>query len=219
MSEYITTDGMILKTSNLGEYDKRLVILTADRGKITVFARGVRRQDSRYLAACSPFSFGTLRAFPGRNAYSFMDFSVKNYFEPLRTDFEVSCLGMYFLEVADYYTRENNDDAGMLKLLYVSVRALERIISGQLSIKKELVRYVFEIKAIVVNGEFPGSGVLEDLSPDARYTIDYIASSSERNLFAFEVSEGVLGELERAAGYYRDRFLGNDFKSLELIDI
>ena len=58
---------------------------------------------------------------------------------------------MYFLDVADYYTRENNDERDMLKLLYQSMRALELS-----SIPNELVRYIFEMKALVVNGEFPG---------------------------------------------------------------
>ena len=115
MNQFVSTQAIVLKTSNLGEYDKRMVVLTSDFGKITVFAKGVRRQNSKFLAACSPFSYGELRAFPGREAYSFVDFTVSEYFEPLRTDFEASCMGMYFLEVADYYTRENNDDLEMFK--------------------------------------------------------------------------------------------------------
>ena len=40
-----------------------------------------------------------------------------------RQDYEVAYYGMYFLEVCDYCTRENNDERELLKLLYQSLRA------------------------------------------------------------------------------------------------
>ncbi len=217
MTEYITTKAIILKTSNLGEYDKRMVVLTAENGKITVFARGVRRQGSPNLASCSPFSYGQLRAFPGRNAYTMVDFAVENYFEALRKDFEVACVGMYFLEVADYYTRENSDDLEMMKLLYVALRALEKKASageGDL----ELIRYAYELKAIAVNGEFGGSSVLTGLSGGCRASLDHIGTCPLKALFAFEVSPSVKEELKNAAAWFRERFLKGNFKSLTLLE-
>ena len=48
----------------------------------------------------------------------------------------------YFLEFADFYTREANDEREMLKLLYQTMRVLTKKI-----IPFELVRYIFELKA------------------------------------------------------------------------
>ena len=151
MQDLLTMTGLVLKAEPVGEYDKRVVILTRERGKLAAFARGARKQNSRLLAPTCPFSFGQFGLYAGRNSYTLTEASISNYFEALRKDFEGACYGMYFLEICDYCARENNDERELLKLLYQSLRALSAA-----SIPKELVRYIFEIRTIVINGEFPG---------------------------------------------------------------
>ena len=124
MQEFTEITGMVLKAEPIGEYDRRVVMLTKEKGKISAFAKGSRRQTSKLLAATNPFSFGTFKLYAGRSSYNILDASISNYFEGLREDFEGAYYGMYFLEVMDYYTRENNDEKEMLKLLYQSLRAL-----------------------------------------------------------------------------------------------
>ena len=121
--------------------------------------------------------------------------------------------GMYFAEIADYYTRENNDERDMMKLLYQSLRAL-----SVPSIPKALVRYIFEIKSIVVNGEFPGVASDWQLQESTVYTINYIVESPIEKLFTFTVSESVLAELERLAAFYCDKIIDREFKSLEVLE-
>lgn len=213
MQEFTEITGMVLKAEPIGEYDRRVVILTKEKGKISAFAKGSRRPNSKLLAATNPFSFGTFKLYVGRNSYNIMDVSISNYFEGLREDYEGAIYGMYFLEIMDYYTRENNDEKEMLKLLYQSLRALmhERLADP-------LVRYIFEMKAMVLNGEFPGmpaEGVWED---STRYAVSYIMNSSIEKLYTFTVTPSVLDQLKKIADDYRNRFMDRTFKSLEIVD-
>ena len=50
MNEELWVRGIVLSVTQLGEYDKRMVVLTEQLGKITVFANGARRQIGR--ASC-----------------------------------------------------------------------------------------------------------------------------------------------------------------------
>lgn len=209
----VIVTGMVLASSPVNDYDRRTVILTKERGKITAFAKGARRQGSRLLASTDQFCFGKFKLFEGRTAYNLVEASITNYFEDLRADFEGACLGMYFLEFADYYTRENNDETGMLKLLYQSLRAVCKP-----SLDNRLVKVIFEMKAMVVNGEFPGIPAESSLSDTAKYTIGFIVDTPVEKIYTFAVTDSVLTELTGLSAKYIDRFIDRKFKSLDIID-
>ena len=124
MQEFVKLTGIVLKTVPIGEYDRRVVILTKERGKISAFAKGARKPNSALVGVTSPFSFGEFTVYEGRTSYTLMSASISNYFQELRLDVEGAYYGFYFLEMAGYYAREANDETGLLKLLYQTCRAL-----------------------------------------------------------------------------------------------
>ena len=119
---------------------------------------------------------------------------------------------MYFVEVTDYFTRENNDEREMMKLLYQSLRAL-----SVSALPNDLVRCIFECKSIVINGEFPGPPQNVNLEESTIYALHYIAASSIEKLYTFTVTDSVLAQLKDVSAGYMKRFVGRDFKSLEVL--
>lgn len=142
--------GMVLSAMPVGDYDKRLVILTTQIGKITVFAKGARRPNSAFLACSQPFSFGEFTLYTGRSAYNLMSAEISNYFPELREDIDSLYYGLYFCEVADYMTKENNDGKDILKLLYLTLRAV-----AKKTIDLSLIKVVFDLKIIALEGMAP----------------------------------------------------------------
>lgn len=213
MQDFTIVTGMIIKAVPIGEYDRRLVLLTKERGKITAFARGARKPNSRFVASTTLFCFGTFKLYAGRDSYTLSETEISNYFEDLRMDFEGAYYGMYFLEIADYYTRENIDEREMLKLLYQSLRALSHP-----SLKNQLIRTIFEIKSVVINGEFPGIPSGKEYLDSTEFTIDYIVDSSIEKLYTFTVTDEVLDELRNIASWTRKHCLTGRFKSLEILE-
>lgn len=208
----LTVRGMVLKQEQSGEFDRRVVILTKEKGKISVFAKGARRQNSTLAAATNPFSFGTFTLFVGRSAYSMREAFIDDYFESFRSDARMAFYGMYFLEIADYYSRENNDEVEMLRLLYKGVKALE---NPKLSFS--FVRAVYELKAIQINGELRPVDET-NLKPGVLKALAYIKESPSANVFSFTLSEESENELIETAGKMCKLTFDRKFISLELID-
>ena len=58
MVEKFEVTGIVLSTMPIGEFDKRVVILSSEFGKMSAFARGARKQNSPFLAGSQPMTFG-----------------------------------------------------------------------------------------------------------------------------------------------------------------
>lgn len=213
-SERLKVKGIVLLAAPVGEYDKRLVLLTKERGKITAFARGARRPNSSLLAACNPFCFGEFECYEGKESYTVVKATVENYFRELAGQPQLAGYGFYFLEIANYYTRENLDETQMLKLVYQSLRALllERL-------DNRLVRRVFEMKAMVINGEYPiveQHGQYEDSTV---YTLEYITGSTIEKLYTFQVTDKVLYEIGTIIDRFMKQHIDREFHSLEILEM
>ena len=213
MGQNLVLTGMVLSVIPIGDYDKRITLLSKERGKITAFARGARRPNSQLLAATNPFAFGQFELYEGRSTYNLVKAEITNYFRELTMDLEAAYYGFYFLEFADYYGRENLEAVETLKLLYQSLRALLKS-----AIPNRLVRAVFELKLMEINGEYMEKplGRLED---STIYTWEYVLASPVEKLYTFTVTEKVLEEFTKCVAENKRRFVDKTFHSLDILDV
>lgn len=211
MQDALSLHGCVLKSSNLGEYDRRLVILTKERGKITAFAKGAGRTTNPLLGRTRPMAFGEFRVFPGKDAYRLISAEITNYFDELALDFDAIAYACYFMELADYYGREYVDGKDSLNLLYVSFQALKKKV-----IPVTLVRCIYELKTFVVNGEYP---IPEQCSVSevCAYTMYYIIEATMDKLYTFTVTSEVETELRQVLDGHMKEFVGKKFQSLDLL--
>ena len=139
---------MVLSATQVGDYDRRLVILTKERGKLSAFARGARRTGNALTAACQPFTYGKFSLFTGRDAFRIQNVEIENYFDEIKTDLDGITYGTYFCEMADYFTHENLNAKEQLKLLYMTMRALVKR-----QVAYSLIRRIYEIRMLAFGGE------------------------------------------------------------------
>ena len=237
----IRLHGMVLSSSNVSDYDKRLVLLTKEKGRVTAFVKGARRPNNPLVAACSPFCYGTFEAFAGKN-YHISGASIEYYFRGITEDFDKVCIGSYFLEMADYYSLEGMDESNRLKLLLATIKALD---SNRFSL--ELIRNIYELKTWVIQGEYPNvfscmscdskenlvsfstrlrgcvckkcvgkEGGLT-ISPSTLYTLQFIIATEIEKLYTFKLNEATQSELSQVIKSYRMSYFGHKFKSEEFL--
>lgn len=245
MGQNIVLTGIILNVMPIGEYDKRLTILTKERGKITAFAKGVKRPTHPLGPATERFAFGEFEVYEGQHTYRLSKADIKNYFRDFSNEPGTAFYGYYFLEMAEYYAQENNDEQELLKLLYQSLRALEST-----ALDNRLVRRIFELRVLLVEGEYPNfyscqsCGSKEDLQwfslqhrgmlcstcaakepkgihlcmdESTLYTLQFILSSEIERLYTFAVSKEVLHNLEWILDRYLPMNNPHKFNSLEIL--
>ncbi len=215
MHDNIVVQGIVLDTSLIKEYDKRLVILTSKLGRITVFANGARRKNSALTAASQKFVMGEFTVRPsGQNAYSLVSASIKDTFLELSYDLEKMAYASYACELAGYFTREGMSARDELNLLYVTFKA---ILNEAPSIS--LIKSAFEIKLLDIEGlasleAFTGG---KFISPDTANIINYILSREISELYSFDVGDKIRVELEKLTDKYLKNQCDRHFKSLDIL--
>ena len=213
MRELLELTGMVIRSAPAGDYDRRLVLLTRERGKITAFARGAKLPGSSLMGPSRLFAFGTFRLAEGKDAYSLYSAEISQYFEELSADVEASCYGQYFLEVGSYYSRENLDGSGMLLLIYQSLRALLKP-----EIPNPLVRRIFELKAMVMNGEYTEHPPKE-VGVSANYAWEYVIAAPLQKLYTFTLTPEVFEEFQQCVETSMKRYVDRPFHSQEILKV
>ncbi len=118
------TSGLVIRVLDIGEYDRALTVLTADKGVVRAFCRGVRRVKSKRLSASSLLTYSELTLSENKDGYTLEEALPKEIFFGLRSDVEKLALAQYFCELFYEFASDASESSDMLRLILNSLYLL-----------------------------------------------------------------------------------------------
>ena len=243
MSEKIVTKGIVLRETQTKEADKILTVLTAERGRLAVIARGARRKNSPLAAASELLAFSELVLYEQRGWLMMSEGSTVELWNGIRRDVELLALASYFAEMTESVTGEGEPAGEVLALLLNALYALDT-----LKKPRALVKAAFELKLLSLVGYEPlaaacavcgatapkeplfdaaegvvlcracagaaGPGLLP-LDPGSLAAFRHVLGVEQRRMLSFELRGETLARFARACESFARVQLERDFRTLD----
>ena len=150
LSPYIVTKGVVLRETETRDADKILTLLTAERGKLSVIARGVCRKGCKFAACAQPLAYSEWTLYKKGDWYYANEGATLELFNGLRADLDAMALGFYLAELTEAVTTEDAPHQGLLSHLLNGLYAV-----SVLRKPLPLVKAAFEIKLLCLAGYEP----------------------------------------------------------------
>ena len=238
---YFVTCGAVLRETATRETDKILTLLTEERGKTPVIARGARRKNSPFAAAAQPLAYSEWTLYQRGNWLFAKEGNTIELFPGLRNSLETLSLAFYFAELAEAVAVEDAPAAPLLRHLLNGLYAL-----SNLRRPLPLVKAAFELKFLCIAGFAPLAdacaccgrpdpsepmldpvrGVLRcrncapvenamPLCPDSLAALRHIVYGDEKRLYSFRLSPDALRRLSDASERFLFAQMERRFRTLE----
>jgi DNA repair protein RecO (recombination protein O) len=144
-----STEAIMLRSRRLGEADAILTLLSRDRGKVDVVARGVRKPTSRKAGHLEPLTHSVVLLAHGTNLDIITQAETRHSFIGMREDLRRLGGGLYAAELVDRFTVEREENRAVFDLLLATLARLSEGTDVDLTL-----RY-FEISLLAVTGFRP----------------------------------------------------------------
>lgn len=144
-----TTEGIVLKTQNIGEADRICTIYSPIKGKARAVAKGARRPKSRFVSSTQMFAYGDFQIFTGKSLDGISQVQLKESFPRLHDDLAKLAYASYVSELVSEMTEEGDGDETIFNMLFTYMRVLSE------TSDPELVTVAFETKFATVLGYRP----------------------------------------------------------------
>lgn len=103
----ITVKGIVLNTKDYKDNDKLITILTLEKGKILVKARGVKKSSSKLKAFCQSFCFADFELIESKAGYVLTGVNEIENFFGLTSDIDKFSYAFAVLEIVNKLCQEN----------------------------------------------------------------------------------------------------------------
>lgn len=178
MKNQIITTGIVLARTDFQEADRILTLLTHDKGKLRVIAKGVRRPRSKLAGGIELFSVSELSVLPGRGELGTLISSrLKKHYGDIVNDINRTMLGYDLLKRMNRLT----EDAAGEEYFDVLNAALAGLDDSTLA--PELTEMWFTMQLLKITGHAPNLKTDVNgarLEADAAYIFDFDAMAFHR---------------------------------------
>ena len=237
--ERFVTCGLVLRETVTRDADKILTVLTPDRGRLSVIARGARRKGSRVAAACQLLAYSEMTLYE-KGRWTMLDAAdTIELFDGLRQDLTALSLAAYFAELTEAVSDGSGD---VLPLLLNALYALS-------ALKKppQLVKPAFQFRLMALAGYEPMAdgcalcgapqpenpmldvvhgvvhcgkcrekgGLSLPLTASGLAALRYVLYGDPRRLYSFSLPPQGLRALNHAADAYVSAQLERSFRTLD----
>jgi DNA repair protein RecO (recombination protein O) len=111
------TQGVILKQTKLGEFDRIVTIYSPEFGKLRAVAKGACRPKSKLGGNVEPLTHSLMLLAKGRNLDIVTQSQTINGFLALKSDLWRMACGLYILELIDSFTVEGGENHPLFAIL------------------------------------------------------------------------------------------------------
>ncbi|MGQ9545847.1 MAG: DNA repair protein RecO [Dehalococcoidia bacterium] len=171
MSRNYQTQGIILKQTKLGEFDKIVTIYTPEFGKLRAVAKGACRPQSKLGGNVEPLTHSLLFLAKGRNLDIITQSQTINGFLTLKSDLWRMACGLYILELIDALTVEGAENRLLFELLLDALNQLSEPDSSE-----TVLRY-FELHLLHYLGYRPQLRLCVSCSSPLKPVINFFSPS------------------------------------------
>ena len=146
----VRISGLVLRETPFGESDKMMTVLTAERGRISVFGRGARRLKSDFFVATQLFCYTEFVLVQSSEKYYIRECSLIESFYNVRATLQGLALASYIADVAADAATEEHEHAELLRL---TLNCFWAICDGKKPLKQ--IKAVFELRIAAYAGFMP----------------------------------------------------------------
>lgn len=241
MGQSIKIHGIVLNKTDYKDNDRILTLLSPEKGKITVSAKGVKKQNSKLRAGSELFAFGAYVLNETRGRFTVTAYDAIDSFHELRDGFDRLAFGTLMLKVTDKTAICGEEDPDLFALL---IRSLDKLREN--SVSPTFAASVFLLRLCSLAGYEPildrcascgekngltflspalGGTVCSACTNNAHfafsgaclYSFKRIISSDFEDVFLFKPTEAQRKELFRNAAAYAAYFFDEKVKILDYI--
>ncbi len=146
-------DGVVVRVRDMGDRDRYLSVLTAERGRIMMLAKGSHSVRSPQVAVSQLYTYGNFEYYRKGSINILKGGSAISPFYGLSADIDRLNLAAYLCDLSCELTDEGEEAGEQLRLLLNSLHAISLELRPQ-----EIIKGAFELRAAVLSGYAPELG-------------------------------------------------------------